>query len=57
MESMILGKTTQKNEGKNLSNLKIICKVMIFKPIILFEKCLRYQSMVYICKTIKQNKS
>lgn len=45
---MILGKTTQKNEGKNYTNIKIICKVLIFKLIILFEKCLRYQSTLYI---------
>ena len=43
---MILGKTTQKKEVKNKTNLKIICNVLKIKSIILIEKCLRYQSML-----------
>jgi hypothetical protein len=43
---MILGKTTQKKEVKNKTTLKIICNVLKIKPIILLEKCLRYQSML-----------
>ena len=51
---MILDKTTHKKEGKNKTTLKIFCNVLKIRAIILLEKCLRYQSMLYICKTIKQ---